>query len=53
MLEDSNDYIQFLLLARAMADCDNKIGEQNSQAVPTRDLHVQCLVNRLKFKLSD
>ena len=51
ILESSNDYVQFLLVARAMSDCEKKVGGQNSQTVPTRDIYVQCIQSELKAKL--
>jgi hypothetical protein len=53
MLEDPNDYIQFLLLARAITYCENQLGAENAQTTPTREAYLQCLVGRLKVKLSE
>ena len=54
ILDDSNDYIQFLLLARSLAGCDRKITAQNiEQNAPVRDVYVECIFNSLKAKLSE
>jgi hypothetical protein len=54
ILDYSNDYTQFLLLARSLVACEKKISEQIiEQPKPTRDVYVECVLNRLRLKLSD
>jgi hypothetical protein len=54
ILDYSNDYIQFLLLARSLAGCEGKISAQDSeQTASIRDAYLECVVNRLKAKLSE
>ena len=50
---NSNDYIQYLFLARSLAGCERKISAQYpDQTTPVRDAYLECVVNGLKAKLS-
>jgi hypothetical protein len=51
ILDFSNDYVQFLLLARSLAACDKKFSAQHyDKLVTTRD-YVECIVADMKAKL--
>ena len=54
IVDSTNDYIQFLLLARSLANCERKISPQISERnAPVRDVYVECIFNSLKAKLSE
>jgi hypothetical protein len=53
ILDDSNDYVQFLLLARSLSDCDKKLSAQivdKTASIP--DLYVECVRSSLRTKIS-
>jgi hypothetical protein len=54
MLTDVNDYVQFLLLARSLSECDKKIMSQNlDKTTPIRGVYLECVLGGLKAKLSE
>ncbi len=53
VVDHSNDYIQFLLLARSLLECEKKISLQKmDEALPTRGTYIDCVSNTLHLKLN-
>jgi len=49
--DNPNDYVQFLLLARATSDCERSFGARD-ETKAMRDAIVECILSKLKVKLS-
>jgi hypothetical protein len=54
LIEFSNDYLQYLLLGRAIAACEKEFDAAGAQqSPPARDVVTTCIVNRMKTRLSN
>lgn len=52
-IKSSNDYIQFLFLARAVGDCKRQFNvEKAGSRAPSPDVYMECIAGKLKEKLS-
>jgi hypothetical protein len=51
-INNSDDYVQYLLLARALATCDNDIESSGPTDESRRDRYIDCTVGRLKTRLT-
>lgn len=53
ILDYSNDYIQFLLLARSLAACEKELSGKESELRPSvHDVYLECVLSGLKAKFS-
>jgi hypothetical protein len=52
-INNSDDYVQYLLLARALAACDNDIEGSGQADESRRDRYIDCMVGRLKTRLTE
>ena len=53
-LDRPHDYVQFLLLARAIAQCESALAESGRDArAPARDGELACIQHKIKAKLTE